>query len=269
MKVVLGLLLLANAALLLWGLGQREFAHDKHLPAKEFHPELMELLPAGKSQTMAKVTIEADGKVFTRTAGQSENIPDSSNSSSGIKTSDSAESPESADLAAARQAAARELKTLTEVSPGQCMLIGPYKSATERDRAGRQLQDMKLDFSESENPQGRVLGYRVYQGPFDTTADVSRAKRRLEKQGVKDLYLINEGPGNRFISLGFFSNEGSAKVFMQNFAEFKVKSKLRLEYATYYWLKVSDIAAIKKLNGVSAIPLPSDISKIIKDCDNN
>lgn len=258
MKVVLGMLLLANAALLLWGLGQREFAQDKYSPAKEFHPELMELLPAGKSQAMAKVTINADGEVITSTADQAEKIADSSNSS-----------PGSTDLAAARQAADIELKALTEVGPGQCMLIGPYKSAAERGRAERQLQDMNLDFSENENPQGRVLGFRVYQGPFDTSTDVSRAKRRLEKQGVKDLYLIDEGPGSRFISLGFFSNEGSAKVFMQNFAEYKVKSKLRLEYATYYWIKVSDIAAIKKLNGVSAIPLSSDISKIIKDCDES
>ena len=269
MKVVLGMLLLANAALLLWGLGQREFAHDKYSPAKEFHPELMELLPAGKTQAMAKVTIKADGEVITSTAEQAENVPGSSNSSAGMNASNTAEAPGSADLTAARQVAAMELKAQTEVRPGQCMLIGPYKSASERGRAERQLQDMKLDFSESENKQGRVQGYRVYQGPFATSADVSRAKRRLEKQGVKDLYLIDDGPGNRFISLGFFSNEGSAKVFMKNFAEFQVKSNLRLEYATHYWIKVSDLAAIRKLNGVSSIPLSSDISKIIKGCDES
>jgi hypothetical protein len=75
---------------------------------------------------------------------------------------------------------------------------------------------------------------------------------------------MNDGPSSRFISLGFFSNEDSANTFMRNFAEFKVKSKLRKEYATHYWLTVSDIEAINKLNGIAAIPLPPGISKTLK-----
>ena len=77
------------------------------------------------------------------------------------------------------------------------MFIGPYLTAIDRGRAGRQLQDMNINFSESEVSEGRALGYRVYQGPFDTSEDVSRARRRLEKQGVKDLYLMNEGPNTK------------------------------------------------------------------------
>lgn len=269
MKVVLGILLLANVALLLWGLGQREFMHDKHSPAAEFHPELMVLLPAEKSRTMAKVTIEANGEVVTRNSDQGQRAPDSSGSGSGVTDSGRSGITENASLETSKQAAAMELKSLTEVKLGQCLRIGPYKTALDRGRAGRQLQDMKLSFTESEDPQGKMLGYRVYQGPFSTKSDVSRAKRRLEKQGVKDLYLMSDGPNSRFISLGFFSNEDSANTFMRNFAEFKVKSKLRKEYATYYWLTVSDIEAINKLNGISAIPLPPGISKTIKACDES
>ncbi len=269
MKVVLGILLLANAALLLWGLGQREFMHDKHSPAAEFHPELMELLPAEKSRTMAKVTIEANGEVVTRNAVQDQRASGLSDSMSGVNDSGRPGMSENMGLETSKQAAAMELESLPEVKPGQCLLIGPYKTALDRGRAGRQLQDMKISFTESEDPQGQLLGYRVYQGPFSTKSDVSRAKRRLEKQGVKDLYLMNDGPNSRFISLGFFSNEDSANTFMKNFAKFKVKSKLRKEYATYYWLTVSDIEAINKLYGISAIPLPSGISKTIKACDDS
>ena len=262
MKVVLGILLLANAALLLWSLGQREFLQGKYSPAKEFHPELMELIPAGNAEntsTMAKVTLEANGETVTSNGGQKAGSDNSSDQSAGTV--------ENAEMNIARQAAATSQTEKIQAKPGQCLLIGPYKTALNRGRAGRQLQDMKLVSSEYDDPQGRVLGYRVYQGPFNSQSDVSRAKRRLEKQGVKDLYLINEGPGSRFISLGFFSNEKSANVFMRNYAEFKVKSKLRLEYATNYWVKVSDLEAINKLNEKSAIPLPAGISKTIRPCD--
>ena len=148
------------------------------------------------------------------------------------------------------------------------MYIGPYLAALDRGRAGRQLQDMKINFSENENPQGRQLGYRVYQGPFSTNEDVSRAKRRLERQGVQDLYLINEGPNTKYISLGFFSNEKSASELMRQFSELQVVSKQRLEYARHYWLSVSDLNAIEKLKEKNAMPMPSGISKIIRNCED-
>ncbi|MDX2476408.1 MAG: hypothetical protein QNL05_03480, partial [Gammaproteobacteria bacterium] len=157
---------------------------------------------------------------------------------------------------------------LIEVKEGQCMYIGPYLTVLERGRAGRQLQDMKINFSENENLQGRQLGYRVYQGPFSTNEDVSRAKRRLERQGVEDLYLMNEGPTTKFISLGFFSNEKSANELMRQFSALQVVSKQRLEYARHYWLSVSDLNAIEKLKEKNAMPMPSGISKIIRDCED-
>ena len=86
MKVVLGILLLANAALLLWGLGQREFMHDKHSPAAEFHPELMELVPPTSHNTLAKVTIETNGGVVTSNTGQDQRVPGLSDSLTIIKS---------------------------------------------------------------------------------------------------------------------------------------------------------------------------------------
>ena len=69
MKALLGILLLVNAALLMWNMGQREFMHDEHAPATEFHPELMKLLPAEKSPSMAKVTVNAAEVVTSDTIG--------------------------------------------------------------------------------------------------------------------------------------------------------------------------------------------------------
>jgi hypothetical protein len=252
MKALLGILLLVNAALLLWNMGQREFLHDKHAPAADFHPELMELLPPEKSKSMAKVTIEPADEVATTQTDQTQPL-----------SPPLIAAPDVTAMEASKQTAS-EIKVLTEVKPGQCMFIGPYPTELDRGRAGRQLQDMKINFSELEDPQGRILGYRVFQGPFATKTEVSRAARRLEKQGVKDLYLMKDAPDRRFISLGFFSNEKSANVFMKNFTALKVKSKQRVEHATQYWLKVSDMEAIEKLSSITPIPL--GISNTIKAC---
>jgi len=267
MKALLGILLLVNAALLMWNMGQREFMHDEYGPDTEFHPELMKLLPAEKSPSMAKVTINSSGTVVT---SQHTDTPvEPSREARAPSVSDDAydkKAGSAVNTSAEKPAAEEEKLAKLNVMAGQCLFIGPYLTAIDRGRAGRQLQDMNIASIESEDPEGRPLGYRVYQGPFDTSEDVSRAKRRLEKQGVKDLYLMNEGPNKKFISLGFFSNQKSADEFMKQFSKLKVKSKQRLEYATYYWLSVSDLNSIEKLKEKNAMPIPPGISKTIKAC---
>ena len=283
MKALLGMLLLVNAALLMWNMGQREFIHGENAPDADFHPELINLLPAEKSRSMAKVTIESSGSV--KTSNKLDDTGESTQMASapadqvenGTETNEyAAEITTIADTAVSDTTvsdttdpiAEVETALLIEVKEGQCMYIGPYLTVLERGRAGRQLQDMKINFSENENLQGRQLGYRVYQGPFSTNEDVSRAKRRLERQGVEDLYLMNEEPSTKFISLGFFSNEKSANELMRQFSALQVVSKQRLEYARHYWLSVSDLNAIEKLKEKNAMPMPSGISKVIRDCED-
>ena len=267
MKTLLGILLLANVALLLWGMGQREFLNDSDMPDAEFHPELMELLPAEKSVPLATVTIKASGEVVTSSAEQAV-VQQQSPVASQSPGQAAAEQETSADSSTS-ETAKPVVETVPEqqaAMPGQCMYIGPYTTELDRSRAGRQLQDMKIAFSDREDPEGRVLGYRVYQGPFSSAQDLSRAKRRLEKQGVKDLYLMNEDKKRSFISLGFFSNQDSANEQNRNFAKQNIKTRQRLEYATYYWLQVADVKCIAKLNEKSAIPLPKGIKKVIQSC---
>jgi heme-degrading monooxygenase HmoA len=145
------------------------------------------------------------------------------------------------------------------------MYIGPYKTLVGRGRAGRQLEDMKVPFTETEESQGRVRGYRVYQGPFADALETSSARRRLERQGIKDLYLVKEGK-QQFISLGFFSSQKSAAEFTRELSQKKVVTKQRTEYEANYWLIISDPDAMEKLQKKNAFPLPGGVSKEIRNC---
>jgi len=267
MKALLGILLLVNAALLMWNLGQREFMHDEHAPATEFHPELMILLPAETSPSMAKITINSS--VSAIPGKQPEvNVEAAQMQPAKIGNTLLEDTGSASATTEIIKPVSEEAVPLAELIPGQCMFIGPYLTDIDRGRAGRQLQDMKINFTESENSQASVLGHRVYQGPFTTSEDISRARRRLEKQGVKDLYLMNEEADRKYISLGFFSNEKSAAEFMRQISKLKVSSKQRVEYAVHYWLSVSDVKSIEKLRERNAMPLPPGIGKSIRACSD-
>lgn len=257
MKILLGILLLANAALLMWGVGQRQFLKDGYSPATEYHPELMELLPPERPRALAKVTINSDG----------ERITTKIEADSPVKGGDTTVLSSPVLSGQAEEGAIKTAsRTLPAVKPGQCMLIGPYRTAIERGRGGRKLNDMSIQYSDRQVPQGRILGYRVFQGPFANKEDVSRARRRLIKQGVKDLYLMNEAENKQYISLGFFSSENSANIFMNNFSKQRIKTTKRTEYGINYWLLVSDLKSIRRLIEKSAIPIQRRATKTIKPC---
>ncbi|GMR06638.1 MAG: hypothetical protein BMS9Abin25_1252 [Gammaproteobacteria bacterium] len=249
--------MLVNAALLMWGVGQRQFLKDSYSPATEFHPELMELLPPEKPRVLAKVTINSKGKAIT-----SNSEVDSPANGDNATVLPFPVLPEQAEEESAETA----LSILVAAIPGQCMLIGPYKTAIARGRGGRKLNDMSIQYSDRQDPRGRVLGYRVFQGPFASKEDVSRARYRLKKQGVKDLYLMNEGENKRYISLGYFSRENSANSFMDNFSKQQIKTTRRAEYGTNYWLLVSDLKSIRRLIKKSSIPIQRGATKTIKSC---
>jgi hypothetical protein len=256
-KIFLGIFLLVNVALLMWGVGQRQFLNGSHSPATEYHPELMELLPPEESRVLAKVTINSNG------VATSSNIDDKA----AVKSDDSTVLSSPLSPGQAKDSDAEPASNiLAEATPGQCMLIGPFKTAIQRGRSGRKLNDMSIQYSDREDPKGRVLGFRVFQGPFSSKLEVSSARRRLKKQGVKDLYLIVEGEKQRFISLGFFSSESSANSFINNFSKRQIKTKKRIEYGTNYWLLVSDLRSIRKLDEEGSVPIRGGAKKTIKPC---
>jgi hypothetical protein len=259
MKVVVGILLIANVALLLWGMGQREFINDEYAPSPEFHPELMQLLPPDKPKALARVIINEPG---LSSATENDQLAATINEGPARVVINAGEGEPAVNVVSQNDGPASTPQT---VQQGDCLFIGPYLTALSRGRAGRQLQDMDISFAETQQDKGRLLGYRVFQGPFDTSVETNRAKRRLEKQGVKDLYLISEGDKN-YISLGFFSSSEAAAEFIKAFSRKQITTQQRTEHETYYWLNVSDAGHINKLRQKNTMPLPKGISKSIRPC---
>jgi len=249
--------LLVNAALLMWGLGQRQFLKDSYSPATEFHPELMKLLPPEKPRVLAKVTINSKGEEITSNSVVASPANGDNATVLPFPVLPGQEEEGSAET---------DLSILAAAISDQCMLLGPYKTTIERGRGGRKLNDMSIQYSDRQDPRGRVLGYRVFQGPFASKGDVYRARYRLKKQGVKDLYLMKEGENKRYISLGFFSRENSANSFMDNLSKQRIKTTKRIEYGTNYWLLISDLKSIRRLIDKSSIPIQRGATKTIKSC---
>ena len=242
MKVLLGLLIVVNAGLLVWGMSQKGLTSGADAPAQAINPGLIEILPPVVPEPRKTALI---------------NPAEMSNASPADSEMVAVITPLNDDFPG-------ELDQ-TETSKPFCMMIGPYDSGDERTRVSRQLDQMTVTFVTRDMPRGRITGYRVYQGPFSTDKIVKRARNELGRKGVTDLFLLREGE-DQYISLGFFSSQKSADNFVEKFNARGIQVKQRVDYATTYWLVINNEEAATKLKKSGFPDYPRDPEKARKDC---
>ncbi|MGH8477520.1 MAG: SPOR domain-containing protein, partial [Methylococcales bacterium] len=118
-----------------------------------------------------------------------------------------------------------------------CYKIGPrasssnFKSITEFLKQAGIKPVLKTETAESET------GFSVYH-PAAKSVEASKANvKKLQANGVNDLFLVNQGPEKGNISLGFFKSRGRAETFKKQLEAKKIKARIRTtrsERSTYH-----------------------------------
>lgn len=239
MKLLLGILIVVNAGLLLWGMSQEGVAPGSTAQGRSINPELIDVLPPVLAKPSKTALINpAEGPAVTTSEPESGAI---------VSALD--------DEAADEPAAAEPF----------CLMLGPYDSDGERVRVSRQLDQMTIAFKSQDIPRGRVTGYRVFQGPFADDREVRKARDELGRKGITDLFLLREEK-NQYISLGFFSSRQGADNFVKNLASRGVKVKQRVDYATTYWLVIDNAEAAARLKKSRFPGYPQNPVKVPGGC---
>ena len=239
MKLLLGILIVVNAGLLLWGMSQEGVAPGSTAQGRSINPELIDVLPPVLAKPSKTALINpAEGPAVTTSEPESGAIV-------------SALDDETADEPAADEPF--------------CLMLGPYDSDDERVRVSRQLDQMTIAFKSQDIPRGRVTGYRVFQGPFADDREVRKARDALGRKGITDLFLLREEK-NQYISLGFFSSQQGADNFVKNLASRGVKVKQRVDYATTYWLVIDNAEAAARLKKSRFPGYPQNPVKVPGGC---
>ena len=239
MKLLLGILIVVNAGLLLWGMSQEGVAPGSTAQGRSINPELIDVLPPVLAKPSKTALINpAEGPAVTTSEPESVAIV-------------SALDDEAADEPAADEPF--------------CLMLGPYDSDDERVRVSRQLDQMTIAFKSQDIPRGRVTGYRVFQGPFADDREVRKARDALGRKGITDLFLLREEK-NQYISLGFFSSQQGADNFVKNLASRGVRVQQRVDYATTYWLVIDNAEAAARLKKSRFPGYPQNPVKVPGGC---
>lgn len=126
--------------------------------------------------------------------------------------------PSAAPAAAADEAAASapavERETLRPASPAQCVAVGPFADAAERDAAQALIADRVVRTAPREVGE-TPRGWRVWMPPLADRAAADAMVARLLEAGFNDYYVIGDGTEANGIALGRFGGETGAQARAQ------------------------------------------------------
>lgn len=96
-------------------------------------------------------------------------------------------------------------------SPSSCYTIGPYLSQRVADEVLNKVRNYGLSVSLRSLQTMETLNYLVYIPPFPTRAEAEAVVEDMKRFEVKDQLVIDSGPYENAISLGFFEDLNKAK----------------------------------------------------------
>lgn len=202
MKWLLALLLVANAALFMWGRWYREPLVDPAPPAP----------PRDVAQEKIKLLSEPGVRLLLRSRDEA-----------------AAAAPALAATPSASGAQAR------------CYRLGPFEQAAGADAAAAVFRARGFEYQRVAEPQTAPLAYYVYLPPLPSRQAAERRRRELTQRGLRDHALMQEEGFENAISLGVFSVEGNARARVVQLARQGIEARVRAVAGTppRYWLALA------------------------------
>lgn len=122
-----------------------------------------------------------------------------------------------------------------------CGRMGPVGKRSQADQLSLRLTEMGLQPEVSTETSNTQEGYWVLVPPQKNRAAAVKIVKRLQQEGVKDLWRFTNGSLAHAISLGLFRHESRAEIRRKEVADkgFDVEVRPRYREQSLYWLDYS------------------------------
>ena len=142
---------------------------------------------------------------------------------------------------------ASENETEDASKVGQCLVVGPFTSATKADNLQQRLFAIGVASRERSDGESAGADYWVHIPPLAGRDAAIRMLRELQGQGI-DSFVITQGELSNGISLGLFSREASANEVSRRLLEagYGTRIKQLARSPETYWLEM-DVKESKQI----------------------
>ncbi|MDH5324391.1 MAG: SPOR domain-containing protein [Gammaproteobacteria bacterium] len=121
-----------------------------------------------------------------------------------------------------------------------CFTMGPFDGVDLARPISETLESYGVLTNTHKIKQKISSGYWVYLPAFKSWQDAREQVVKLEKKGMKDVFIMGRGSMKNAVSLGLFSNKDAAETRMGNLRKMGVKPEVEIQYVTkdQFWIDI-------------------------------
>ncbi|WP_455205419.1 SPOR domain-containing protein [Kaarinaea lacus] len=146
-----------------------------------------------------------------------------------------------------------------------CFTLGPFEELQSARAVATKLDEIGAHAYERKQKHRVSSGYWVYLPSFDTWQDAKQKVNELEKQGMKDAFIMGRGKMKNAVSLGLFKNKAASDRRLKQLQRLGIKPRVETQYSQVdkFWLdidvesgKTQAVTSIETIaNGMSFLEL--------------
>lgn len=127
----------------------------------------------------------------------------------------------------------------------ECLSIGPFDTPSALRKATDILTPLVGRIQYREAQITAIRGYRIYLSAAPNREQALQSARALASKGVRDYYVVTEGPAKNTVALGMFREEDNAKRRRDEISAlgFEVKMEASSDDRPQWWLEIATNSA--------------------------
>lgn len=111
-----------------------------------------------------------------------------------------------------------------------CYSLGPFSKVASANRAAEAINVIGLTVKHRQATQRVARGYWVYLPSFNSYEAAKREFIKLQKKGIKDLFIMGKGEHKNAISLGLFNTYDAAKERFDQVKGMGLHARMETQY---------------------------------------
>lgn len=121
-----------------------------------------------------------------------------------------------------------------------CYALGPFDGLPQAQNISEKLQNLGAITSERSVSTESPMGFWVYLESSKSWKDAKEKVIALEKEGIKDMFIVGRGNMKNAVSLGLYKNEEGAEDRIKQIKKLGEKPKIQTQYkqVDQYWIDI-------------------------------
>jgi len=121
-----------------------------------------------------------------------------------------------------------------------CYALGPFDGLPQAKNISEKLRSLGAFTSERSVATESPMGFWVYLESSKSWKGAKEKVISLEKQGIKDMFIVGRGAMKNAISLGLYKNEDGAEDRVKQLKKMGEKPKIQTQYKQMdqYWIDI-------------------------------